>query len=89
MSITVWLLDIHHRHGNDVTTHSSEDTANGALFDYVAQCWPEVAGREYVVDGQTRVAPAEVPADADTAIDIYFEINGDESYTISSDLLGP
>ncbi len=79
----VWLLSVHHNHGDDVTVYTSEPAARGGLFDYVVECWNEVAGGEYTTSaGEPRRVPQEVPADADTAIAIYFEAHKDEWFSI-------
>ena len=79
----VWVLSIHHRHGEDTTVHASESAAHGALLGYVAQWWLEVAGTEYSgSDGQLRHAPQELPVDADVAIATYFEASPDEWFDL-------
>lgn len=71
----VWVLKIDHRHGSNVTVHSTESAAQAALLTYVQEWWCETDGR--------CGAPDTVPADADEAIDTYFEVMGDtEWYSI-------
>ena len=83
MTSPVWLLSVHHKHGDDTTVYTSEQAAHGGLLDYVAQCWAEIAGDEYTTStGELRRVPQEMPAEADTAIDIYFEAHTDEWFEI-------
>ncbi len=83
MDSEVWLLSVLHRHGEDITVYTSEQGARGGVFDYVAECWPEIAGDEYTTrEGATAVVPQEVPDDPETAIDIYFQAHKDESFAI-------
>jgi len=83
MDSEVWLLSVHHHHGEDVTVYTSEPAARGGLFDYVVECWNEIAGNEYTTSGGvTAVVPQEVPADADIAIDIYFQAHKEEWFSI-------
>ncbi|MBU8838953.1 MULTISPECIES: hypothetical protein [Mycobacteriaceae] len=83
MDSQVWVLSIHHRHGEDTTVHASEPAARDALAGYVVQCWPEVAGTEYSgSDGQLRRVPQELPADPDQAIATYFEASPDEWFDL-------
>jgi len=83
MASEVWLLSVHHRHGEDITVYTSEPAARGGLFDYVAEYWSEIAGEEYTTGtGAKAVVPQEVPDDADIAIDIYFKAHKDESSSI-------
>ena len=78
MDSEVWLLMVHHRHGDDVTVYTSEPAARGGLFDYVAQCWAEIAGGEYETSaGVKAIVPQEIPGDPDTAIEIYFQAHKD------------
>ena len=62
---TVWLLTIGHKHGEDTSVHSTEESANDVLYDYVAQWWSEV--EDHVEDG-------EMPEDQLEAISLYFHI---------------
>lgn len=83
MDSQVWVLSIHHRHGEDTTVHASESAARDALAGYVVQCWPEVAGTEYSgSDGQLRRVPQELPADPGQAIATYFEASPDEWFDL-------
>jgi hypothetical protein len=38
---TVWVLEISHRHGVDVTVHATEEAARGALVNYCLDWWNE------------------------------------------------
>lgn len=83
MTSHVWLLSVHHKHGDDTTVYTSEQAAHAGLLDYVAQCWTEIAGDEYTTSsGEPRRVPQDMPADAATAIDIYFEAHADEWFGI-------
>lgn len=88
MDSEVWLLSVHHHHGEDITVYISEPAARGGLFGYVAECWNEIAGHEYATSaGESRRVPQDVPADADTAIDMYFQAHKDEWYSIDQKLV--
>jgi len=79
----VWLLSVHHRHGDDTTAHASQAAALDALVGYVVQFWPEVADRDYLAAaGDRRRAPLEVPADAEVAVETYFEAHQGEWYEL-------
>ncbi|WP_396908908.1 hypothetical protein [Mycolicibacterium sp.] len=80
---TVWLLKIGHRHGEDTSVHSSDDSALQDLAGFVTQYWNEVAGRTYLVDDEECTVPVEMPDDPAEAVRIYFAAHpGGEWFTL-------
>lgn len=68
-SPTVWVLHLHHRHGDDYSAHTTEESAQKTLQAYVGQWWTE--------DGPT---DQDLPDDPAVAIAEYFENSDDEWY---------
>lgn len=87
MDAQTWILEIHHRHGSDISAHTSEARAQATLTAYVDQWWAEVAGGEYGGDGHTLVVPADPPADADKAVAIYFGTHPSEWFDLHANVL--
>lgn len=65
---TVHVLTIEHRHGLNVSAHSTKDLAYAALLRYVEEWWEQELSDE-------------MPSDRDAAIDAYFE-NVEETWEI-------
>lgn len=79
---TVWVLRVDHRHGADVTVHSSVAAAKESLREWVHSWWDETAGR--------CGAPDAPPDNPDEAIQFYFEaMAGEESYAIDEAEMNP
>ena len=76
----VFLLDVTHRHGHDVSPYRSRAGAEAALLGYVTTNWEdEVASGRFGGEHRNRVLPYEATA----AIDAYFAVVEDEDYVIS------
>lgn len=70
----VWALLISHRHGEDVTIHTTEVGARGTLAAYVRTWWVE--------DGPGAKRGEPLPDDPDTAVGAYFD-DSDEWYSLT------
>lgn len=76
----VFVLRIEHRHGDDVSVHTSREGARNALASYVDDWWNEVADN---LD-----EPVEFSSlDRDAAIDLYFEHQTDEYFHIDDSIV--
>jgi hypothetical protein len=71
---------ISHRHGDDTTLHPTEQAAHVALAEFARQWWHEITDYDGRADPGVTGPP---PDDDDEAIQIYFEHQDDESYTIA------
>lgn len=71
----VYVLQIDHRHGEDVSVHESEQGARAAAANWAREYWDEVAGLSDV--------PDETPSDDEDAISIYFDAHEREFYSIT------
>lgn len=71
--ICVYVLVISHRHGDNVTVHTTEEGAHGELAAYCDERW----------NSWEHPTTATKPEDNQELIDGYFEtVSGDESYEI-------
>ena len=73
--MTVFLLSIDHPHGTDHWVCASEEVAKNKLFTFVSTWWKD------------ELPEIDIPADADQAIETYFDAMSDrgesqESYFI-------
>jgi hypothetical protein len=67
----VWVLTVIHKHGYDVSAHTTQEGAHGALASYVGDWWDQEMSEELI------------PDDDGEAIDRYFAKMSDaESYSI-------
>lgn len=57
----VWLAQIEHKHGDELSVHRSEQSAWNEVYEYVATCWYGES-----IDG-------DLPTDHQEAISAYFE----------------
>lgn len=73
----VWVLVIEHRHGFDVFVHRTQEGARQRLLAFVLEWWD----RE--MDG------APQPDSPDLAIDMYFEENDREFYSLDDCVVAP
>lgn len=69
---TLFVLCIEHRHGNDISVHTSEEEARDDLAGFVGDWW-------YEIDEPVDTSDME----RDAAIDFYFEHQPGETYSIS------
>jgi hypothetical protein len=69
--VTVFVLNIDHKHGTNASVHRSAAGAKQALHEFAAEWWDD--------DGPGGL----IPTDADAAIDAYFAHNERESYEIT------
>ena len=44
---TVWVLAIDHKHGTDISVHTTEKGARKALYQYCAEWWGEDLDKKY------------------------------------------
>jgi hypothetical protein len=75
--MTVWVLQIEHKHGDDISVYASEEAALNAVGEYVRTWWNDM-----LVDG----IELSMPESRDEAIEEYFEemsnVRGREHYSI-------
>jgi len=64
----VFVLTLHHKHGEDIYIRRSLESAQAALLEYVDQWWEHEMGAK------------RFPKNPQKAIDVYFEEMGDEEY---------
>lgn len=70
---TVWLFQVHHRHGDDVSVYSTKQKAVDGVYEWVAEYWDDEMIRQY------NDVP-QIPSDRQEAIDLYFNSIDDEWY---------
>lgn len=75
-----YVLTISHRHGDDTTLHPNKKAAHAALAEFARQWWHEITDYDGRADPGVTGPP---PEDDDEAIQIYFEHQDGESYTIT------
>jgi hypothetical protein len=64
----VFVVTIHHKHGEDFWIRRSSVSAQAVLLEYVDQWWEHEMGTK------------RFPKNPQKAIDVYFEEMGDEEY---------
>jgi hypothetical protein len=69
---TVWVLQVSHRHGEDLSCHSTEQRAKAALAEYCEEWW------------EHEVQDKPMPEDPQERIKLYYEEVGEESADISA-----
>lgn len=65
----VYILDIHHKHGNDISGYATEQEREEAIYNYVSDCW-----------GDWFVAKEINEYTREEAINIYFEWHGEHNF---------
>lgn len=77
----VHVLIIQHKHGEDISVHSSEEYARNELYDYICNWWGEWDELPWDEDKECN----KLPENRDEAIDMYFEVAIDhgEGYEIA------
>jgi hypothetical protein len=74
---TVWVMVISHRHGDDVSVFATRQGAVDCLATYVEDNWAYLFGAD------------PMPDDVDVAITKWFDVVGDEHYTITETTVLP
>jgi hypothetical protein len=69
--LKVWLLDVHHKHGNNVTVFHTEDGARHGLAEYARVWWSDYED-----------LPEAPPEDDEAVIEAYFNAATEEYYTL-------
>ena len=70
-----WVLHYSHRHGDDITLWAASDLAYAALGTIVREYWDEITDDDGVPDSPDALTD-------DQAIEMYFDRQDDESYSI-------
>lgn len=73
--MAVWLAQIEHSHGYDISVHRTRESALILVARYCDEYWYELAEQG---------KPVEKPADKQEKIDRYFELRDDECYGLES-----
>ena len=74
--MNVWVLNIDHQHGNNISVHATEAGAVAELYEYVSDFWEQETAREDFLTNP------EIPMDQQEAIRAYFTLWTDEYYSI-------
>lgn len=71
----VWVLNINHKHGNDISVHSTEEKMKDVLYNYVVQYWSDWMedsdGKPIDIDKYKR----------DEAIERYFDFLNEQIFS--------
>ena len=72
----VWLLCVHHKHGENNYVHATYKGTADSLYEYVKESWGD-AQEAYAYHNPKADTPLLLPEDKDEAIETYFDLQGD------------